>query len=306
MRRSGMKSRLSTVAMAVCCLAISGCAYLRVPRIDPTGEHVFAEPPIVTTPQYRAEPGPPAPGDDVEVILSPQVTVAPVGSEVVLVAGVLGPDGYLRTNRRLEWSLAPGGVGSFVAVGKNGPVDLLLGDFTRPKKIDNTFAVGSTSRKYLQLDRGTPTTEDDICVLRGQGWITLCSPIEGTSHVVVLAPEVHGWESRTRTAKVHWVDAQWRFPPPAINPAGTRHVFTTTVMHQTDQSPCTGWLVRYEIVDGPAAGFAPDGAATVEVATDAAGQANVEIFQNEVGPGTNRVNIQIIRPAQLGDSQGRR
>ena len=193
-----MMSRLSTVALAVCGLAISGCAYLRVPRIDPTGERIFAEPPITVPPQYGAQPGPPLPGDDVGVILSPQVTVAPVGSEVVVVAGVLGPDGYLRTNRRLEWSLAPGGVGHFVAVGKNGPVDLLLGDFNRPRKVDNTFAVGSTSRKYLQLDRGTPTTVDDVCVLRGQGWITLNSPIEGTSHVVVLAPEVHGRESRTR------------------------------------------------------------------------------------------------------------
>jgi uncharacterized repeat protein (TIGR01451 family) len=301
-----MKSRLSTAALVVYVLTASGCAYLRVPRIDPSGERIFAEPPIALAPQYRVEPGPPLPDDDVEVILSPQVTVAPVGSEVVLVAGVRGPDGYLRTNRRLEWSLAPGGVGQFVAVGKGGAVDLLLGDFNRPRKVDNTFAVGSTSRRYLQLDRGTPTTEDDICVLRGQGWITLSSPIEGTSHVVVLAPEVHGWESRTRTATVHWVDAQWCFPPPAINPAGSRHVFTTTVMHQTDQSPCVGWPVRYEIVDGPPAGFAPDGAPMVEALTDAAGQARVEIYQQEPGPGTNRINIQVIRPAALGESQGKR
>jgi len=299
-----MRSRLSTVALAVCGLAICGCAYLRVPRIDPSGERIFAEPPIVVPPEYRAEPGPPSPDDDVEVILSPQTTVAPVGSEVVLVAGVRGADGYLRSNRRLEWSLAPGEVGQFVAVGKSGPVDLLLGDFNRPRKVDNTFAVGSTSRKYLQLDRGTPTTEDDVCVLRGQGWITLSSPTEGTSHVMVFAPEVHGWEGRTRAATVHWVDAQWSFPPPAINPAGSRHVFTTTVVRHSNQSPCGGWLVRYEIVDGPPAGFAPDGTPVAEVTTDAAGQASVEIFQKEPGPGTNKVSIQIVRAASVGDSQG--
>jgi uncharacterized repeat protein (TIGR01451 family) len=300
-----MRGRLSTVALALCALAFSGCAYLRVPRIDPTGERIFAEPPLAIPPQYEAEPGPAQP-DDVGVTLSPRVTVAPVGSEVVLVAGVLGPDGYLRTNQRLEWSLARGGVGHFVAVGKNGPVDLLLGDFNRPRKVDNTFAVGSTSRKYVQLNRGTPTTEDDVCVLAGQGWITLSSPIEGTSYVTVFAPEVRGWECRTRSATVHWVDAQWSFPPPAINPAGTRHVFTTTVMRQTDQSPCGGWLVRYEIVDGPPAGFAPEGAAVAEVTTDAAGQARVEIFQKEPGPGTNRINIQLVRPARLGEPQDRR
>lgn len=300
-----MRSRLSIVALAVVGLAISGCAYLRVPRIDPTGQRIFAEPPISSTPLYRADPGPPLPDDDVEVIVSPKVTVAPVGSEIVLVAGVRGGDGYLRTNRRLEWSLAPGGAGHFVAVGKNGLVDLLLGDFNRPKKVDNTFAVGSTTREYLQLDRGTPTSEDDVCVLRGQGWITLSSPVEGTSHVTVLAPEVHGWEDRTRWATVHWVDAQWCFPPPAINPAGTRHVFTTTVVRQTDQSPCAGWPVRYEIVDGPPAGFAPDGAPMAEVATDTAGQASVEIFQKEPGPGTNKIAIQVVRPAVVGDSHGR-
>ena len=301
-----MRSRLGPVTLMLCALAISGCAYLRVPQIDPTGERVFATPPVATTPQYRAEPGPELPGDDVAVRLSPQVTVAPVGSEVVLLAGVRGGDGYLRTNRRLEWSLAPGGVGHFVAVGRNGPIDWLLGDFNRPRKIDNTFAIGSTSRKYVHLNRGTPTTTDDVCVLRGQGWITLSSPVEGTSHVAVYAPEVYAWDSRTEAATIHWVDAECGFPPPAINPAGSTHTFTTTVTRQTDRCPCVGWLVRYQILDGPAAGFAPDGARSVEVATDAAGQASVGIFQKEPGPGTNKIGIQVIRPAALGGSDGKR
>ncbi len=312
MRCSRTRSRLSVVALIVCATTTCGCAYLQVPRIDPTGERIFATPPIAATPpvaatpRYRQEPAGQLPSDDVGVTLSPSVAVAPVGSEVVLLAGVLGPDGYLRTNRRLEWSLAPGGSGHFVAVGRGGLVDLLLGDFNRPRKVDNTFAIGSTSRNYLQLNRGTSTTTDDVCVLRGQGWITLTSQIEGTSHVTVYAPEVYAWDCRTRSAVIHWVDAQWRFPPPAINPAGTRHVFTTTVMRQSDQSPCAGWRVRYEIVDGPPAGFTPDGAAAVEVETDTAGQANAEIFQKEPGPGTNKISVQVIRPAGLAGSQGKR
>jgi len=293
-----------------------------MPRIDPTGERIFAEPPLVLPPQSAAPAAPTAPGrtgpplhdlpggelswDGVEVTLAPRLIVAPVGSEVVLLAGVCGRDGYLRTNRRLEWSLAPGGVGHFVAVGRKGLVDWMLGDFNRVGKVDNTFAVGSTSRKYLRLNRGTPAASDDVCVSRGQGWITLTSPIEGTSRVTVYAPEVYGWNTRTRTATVHWVDAQWRFPPPAINPAGTTHTFTTSVMRQTDQTPCQGWLVRYEILDGPAAGFAPDGAQAVEVATDAAGQADAEIFQKQPAPGINRIGIQIFRPAALTGSDGRR
>ena len=62
----------------------------------------------------------------------------------------------------------------------------------------------------------------------------------------------------------------------------------------------------YEIVDGPPAGFAPDGAQTVEIATDATGQAGAEIYQTEPGAGTNRINIQVIRPAELGGADGKR
>ena len=296
---------VTMVAPALCALMASGCAYLRVPRIDPTGERVFVEPPIASTPQYRRQPGAACPWDDVEVTLAPQATVAPVGSEVVLTAGVCGADRILRTNRRLEWSLAPGGVGHFVAVGKKRLVDVLVGDFNCPGKIDNTLAIGTTSREYVRLDRGTPTEADDVCVLRGQGWITLTSPLEGTSYVTVFCPEVRAWDSHMQSATVHWVDAQWSLPPPAIVPAGTARVLTTTVVRRSDRLACCGWLVRYEIVGGPAAGFGPDLAQAIEVPTDAAGQANVEMSQQQPAPGTNQIAIQIVRPASPGIFGGR-
>ena len=122
------------------------------------------------------------PSDDVAVQIRPQEMVAPVGSEVVLIAGVCGPDGYLRTNRRLEWTVAPGSVGHFVAVEKNGLIDLLLGDFNRPGKIDSTYAIGSTSREYMRLNRGTCTPENDVYVLRGQGWICKCLDVNSAHH----------------------------------------------------------------------------------------------------------------------------
>jgi len=308
MTSSQVNRLLSTLTIVLCTAAVSGCACFgvpRMPRIDPSGRQFFVEPSVTPTPQRQTvSPADPSQGD-VAVTLSPRTTVAPVGSEVVLLAGVLGSDDYLRTNRRLEWSLSPGGVGHFVAVGKKDPLSFLLGDFSNPRKIDNTFAVGTTSRDYLRLDRGTVTLGDDVCVLRGQGWITLSSPVEGISSVVVYAPSVRGWSERTRTATVHWVDAQWRFPPPAISPAGSSHPLTTSVMRQSNGCPCEGWRVRYEIVDGPPAGFAPDGALAIEVMTDADGQAGVEIFQKEPGPGTNKIAIQVIRPASLGGSNGR-
>ncbi|MBL7133952.1 MAG: hypothetical protein ISS78_07640, partial [Phycisphaerae bacterium] len=280
------------VLLASVCVA-SGCANFRVPRIDPTGERVF----VAAPPRFEQQPAGRRVWDNVDLIVSPRETIAPVGSEVVLIAGVLGPDQYLTTNERVEWTMAPGGVGEIVQVGQGTWVDLLMLDFTRPKKINATWAVGSTSRKYVRLTRGTLTATDDVCVHAGQTWVAVSSPVEGTSCVTAYAPSVYGWDRHRHTAVIHWVDAQWTFPPPAINPVGTRHLFTTTVSRHTDGSPCAGWLVRYEIAEGPPAGFAPDGTQAIEVQTDQLGQATVEIFQQQPAPGTNQVNIQAIRPA---------
>ncbi len=288
------------VLMAIpCAVVLCGCAEFRVPRIDPTGQRIFAEPATA----YRDVPGGLGPWDAVELIVTPRVTVAPVGSEVVLMAGVRGQDQYLITNQRVQWSIDQGGVGEFADIQPGSWCDFLVLDFTRPHKVNATYAVGSTSRQSVRLTRGTPSTDDDVCVRSGQTWISVTSPVEGTSSVTAFSSSVYGWEQRKQTATIHWVDAQWRFPPPAINPAGTRHVFTTTVMRQTDQSPCAGWRVRYRIVDGPAAGFAPDGSQTVEVPTNAMGQASAEIFQQRPAPGTNRVGIEVIRPASHGAQQ---
>jgi len=303
MRRSQMRNRSTALAVMVCALVVCGCTNLQTPRIDPSGEHLFARGPGEVNPSYRDVPGSLFPRDSTELILMPQVTVVPVGSEVVLLAAVRGPDQYLRTNQRVEWMLEPGGVGQFVEVDRGSWTDLLLLDFTWPRKIDNTTAVGTTSRNYLRLTRGTPNPADDVHVLRGQTWITVTSTVEGASHVTAHAPGMAGWESRKQSAVIHWIDAQVCYPPPAINPAGTRHVFTTTVTRQTDQSPCANWLVRYEICGGPAAGFAPDGAQVIEVPTDGSGQASVEIFQQQPAPGTNNIGIQVIRPALPGDGQ---
>jgi uncharacterized repeat protein (TIGR01451 family) len=275
-----------------------------MPRIDPTGEHVFAqELPMAARADYHDLPGGQLRCDDVAVTLSPRSIVYPVGAEAVMVAGVRGPDKYLMTNRRLEWSLAAGSVGSFVDIGKNDFCDVLRGDFNSPKIVNSTYAIGSTSREALRLTKGTCSTADDVYVLDGQGWITVTSPVEGTSYVTVYAPEVYPWDARTQSAAIHWVDAQCRFPPPSINPAGTKHTFTTTVMRQSNQCPCVGWRVRYQISCGPEAGFSPSGAATAEVLTDQAGQASVEIFQKQPAAGTNNICIQVMRPPDARGEQ---
>lgn len=298
MRRGTKGGRPTALAVAVCAILVGGCAQLNVPRIDPTGERIFAEPLVSPAPAY---PGPsgasPQSWDRVDVVVGPRQTVAAVGSEVIVLAGVLGADDYLRTNERVEWTLEPGGAGQFVDLGRGTPMDLLVGDFTRPRIVNSRFAIGSTSRRYLRLTRGTATPADDVFVQSGQAWIAVTSPAEGISRVTAYAPNVYLWDRQRQTATIHWVDAQWCFPPPAINPAGTRHVLTTTVTRQTNQSPWAGWLVRYEILDGPAAGFSPSGARVIEVPTDSLGAASAEIFQEQPAPGTNKIGIQVIRPA---------
>jgi uncharacterized repeat protein (TIGR01451 family) len=318
MWRSWTTGWLTLAAGIFCAAGIAGCNSFQTSGIDPTGEHFFSPPPppcvVATAPagpypsneRYFDDPMGPLSYDDVAVLIEPREVVAPVGSEMVIVAGVLGPDGYLRTNRRLEWSIAQGSVGQFVAVEPGGFVDPFLLDFNWPRIVNATTAVGSTSRSNVRLNRGTPTPDDDKFVRRGQGWISLTSPLEGTSYVNVVAPEVYNWDARRKTAIVHWVDAVPQYPPPAINPAGTKHVFTTTVTRSSNQSPCENWIVRYEIVDGPPAGFLPTGAPSVEVRTNPSGQACVEIVQKQPASGVNRIAIQVIRPADAPGAGGQR
>ncbi len=298
--------RPTALVVAVCALGVCGCAGARFPRIDPSGERILAPSGGYSAPRYLEVPGPVRASDCTELAVTPQEIVSPIGMEVVLVASVRGQDQYMRTNERVEWTLAPGGVGHFVDLDKATAIDYLVGDFTRPRKVDARFAITSTSRQYLRLSRGTPALNDDVCIRPGQAWVSITSPVEGTSVVTAYAPSVYGWDRRTRSATIHWVDAQWTLPSPAISPAGSRHVLVTTVTRQRDQSPCVGWRVRYQIVEGPVAALGPAGATTAEVSTDEAGQAKVEIFQPQPAPGTNRVAICVIRPAEVSGSAGKR
>ena len=295
--------------LAACALGIgllrggtySARAWSGLPRIDPSGERIFL-PPEGTDPDGRLLPS----DGNVALYVHPREVVAPIGSEVILVATVVGADGYTSTNERVEWSIAAGGVGEFVQVGKGGWINWLVLDFTWARKLCNTFAITSTLRRPVRLTRGTTDMQDDVLVQPGQVWVSVSSPIEGASYVSAFAPSVAPWGQRRQSARIHWVDAQWTFPAPSIQPAGSRHTLTTTVLGRSDGRPRRGWLVRYEILDGPTAGFAPDGARVVEVATNEAGQANVELFQAQPSPGSNRIQIQILRPSAGGGPESPR
>ena len=297
MDRIGYRARWPLAMLALGALIATGCAYGRLPRIDPSGERLFIPGPLV----YEPEPSPPLPHHErhqmVKLTLAPGKIIAPVGSEVVLLATVCGADGCMYANQEVEWMLAPGGAGQFIALGRKSPLDWLVGFSAWPRKVNSAYAIGVTSSRYLSLTRGTPTPSDDLPVQRGQAWISLTSPVEGVSFVTAHAPSVHAWDGHVQTAIVHWVDAEFVYPPPAINPAGSKHVFTTTVTRHSTHAPAPGWRVRYEITGGPPAGFSPDGAKVVEIPTDELGQASAEIYQLEPTPGTNTIGIQVIRPA---------
>ncbi len=308
------------------------------PRIDPTGDHIFlhgnsAPPPLapvivgpvvpppgtapIVTPPPVVTPGLPAAGVAIPpalppdgaaaalvppsgVSMTPTQVVASVGSEVLMIATVVGQNGTMLSGERVEWTIAQGGVGQFISPGRRGGLDFI--DMLRglPQKVNNTYVVNSTVTLNTTVDRGTPNPADDVPIRSGQAWVTVSSPVEGNTFVSAYAPNVKGWDQRQQTGTIYWVDAQWSFPPPANIPVGARHSFTTTLTRQTDASPLAGYVVRYEIAGGPDAGFSPDGSSAIEIVTGETGQATAEIFQKAATAGSNTVSIQVVRPAGAG------
>jgi uncharacterized repeat protein (TIGR01451 family) len=230
--------------------------------------------------------------------VTPDRVMAPVGSEVVLKSGICGADGYLVANQRVEWLLTPGGTGQFADLGDREQFQVLRLPWNMARKIDNTYAVGSTSAAPVCLHRGTPDPADDVQILRGDAWITVTSASEGVSHVTAFTPAISDWNLRKATATIYWVDAQWVLPASTIVPAGRPHVLTTTVMRRTDGAPLAGWLVRYEVPGGASLGYG--GGNVADVATDAAGRASVEVSPTDVGGGSTTVGITVVRPPQAG------
>ena len=247
------------------------------------------------------------PWDDVAVLIEPRETVAPVGSEVVLIAGVLGPDGYLRTNRRLEWSVAPGSVGEFVAVEQGRHLDLLLGDFNWPRKINATTAVGSTSRSNVRLNRGTGTPEDDKFV----------RPRPRLDHAHLAAgrhqPRHRGSARGVQLGRPHQVGhGSLGGCRGAISAAGDQSGGHEARIHHHGDAALEPVAVR-ELDRSVrnrrrSAGrlSRPSDAVATEVRTNSAGQACAEIVQKQPASGVNKICIQVIRPADAPGAGGQR
>lgn len=347
-------------ALVVCTLAGGGCAGLRVPRIDPTGERVFVrpqnrvpaaslaagssfgnvqappvftdpvfpQPPMQTQPALAAGPVvgaplpmgtfpagpistaqpllggvPPIPQD--KLTITPERVLAPVGSEVLLRAGICTREGFLLANQRIDWMLAARDAGQFVQLGGRGWLQSPLLPWNKSKKVDNHFATGYTASVPLCITRGTADPSDDVQIRRGDAWVSVTSAIEGTSHLTAFTPAIESWQGRRASATIYWVDVEWTFPPPAVTGSSGPQVLTTTVTRQTDKQPLQGWIVRYEVADGGGAFRRNGSQQTVEVTTGADGRASVEVTPTN-SAGSSQITMQLVRPPRLHGSDAPR
>ncbi|KLU05291.1 Conserved repeat domain protein [Rhodopirellula islandica] len=243
-------------------------------------------------------------GDRGCILLTPQKIVAPVGGEVMLLSGICGTDGYLLTGEPLEWMMTRDSVGNIIEVGDDDPG--LVHRLTKvpvAKKESPGFARGVTSTKEMVVTRGNASAADDIKLEKGQTYITVSSPSEGTSHVTVLAPDSDCWDQRKATATIYWVDARWQFPSPQRVQAGTVVDLVTRVTRAQGSLPARGWKVRYEIMNPELATFAGTGGSSfVEVNVDDSGDARATLEPVAGTSGNAIIDVRVIRPGGTSDN----
>ena len=247
-----------------------------------------------------------------QLLLTPTRIVAPVGGEVILLAGVCGKDEYLVTNEPIEWMLSPKSVGEFVEVGDDAKGQRRTSFFRKddsPKveKLGVDFARGRTSREASNITRGTSTKADDLPVRKGQTWISLTSPSEGISKVTALAPDSDVWDQRRQTATIYWLDATWQFPEPQFALSRDSVRLVTRVLRAEGSIPAEGWRVRYRILNPDLARFLPQQAEVADVDVNKDGTAAVDIAIGQqpgvqVPHGTAIVEIEVVRPAKADDN----
>lgn len=234
-----------------------------------------------------------------ELLVTPSKIVAPVGSEVVVLAGICGADGYFVTNQPVELTLSQDSVGQIIDY-QGRPTNKLPRFFAaKATKTSGDFLTLNTSRKEEWIKRGTPTKVDDIHVEKGQSWLTVSSASPGTSYITAVAPNAEAWDKRLKSMEIQWVDALWTLPAPATATAGAKYPLITNIRQTQDGLGVGNWKVRYEIAGGAPAQFLPSGSQTAEVLTGPNGNASVEIQQpsTEIGPGTTFIRADVIRPA---------
>jgi uncharacterized repeat protein (TIGR01451 family) len=254
------------------------------PYLLPTGDIIrtHAKP---IGPGYYADFDPHA----CQIVVRPLNATNPVRTQHVLIATVLDAKGNPRRDRRVEWMVE--GVGNIMEVDESGVWP------GRGYKVDNKYAVSYTNYCEHRITRGNANPNDDFVVRPGQTWCVVSSAVEGDTHVTAYAPGVYDWDRGRVTVTCRWVDAAWRFPDPAVVPAGTEHALTTRVFRHSDQQPLTGYRVRYRLLnDDPPATLLPTRTPEAVATSDLSGNASVSLVQMAPKPGVNRIGIEVIRP----------
>lgn len=234
-----------------------------------------------------------------ELLVTPSKIVAPVGSEVVVLAGICGADGYFVTNQPIEMTLSQDSVGQIIDFQGRSTSKFPRILPAKATKTSGDYLTLNTSKKEENIKRGTPTKVDDIHVEKGQSWLTVSSASPGTSYITAMAPHAEAWDKRLKSMEIQWVDALWTLPTPATATAGAKYPLITSIRQTQDGLGVGNWKVRYEIAGGAPAQFLPSGSQSAEVITGPNGNASVEIQQpnTEIGPGTTFVRVDIIRPS---------
>jgi uncharacterized repeat protein (TIGR01451 family) len=221
------------------------------------------------------------------LVVRPEDGTSPVRSSVVVIATIYDEKGQPRRNRRVEWMLE--GAGNIVEVDESGYFP------GRGYKVDNKYAVSYTDYFEHRITRGNDNPNDDFAIRPGQSWCVITSSVEGDTHLTVYAPEIHNWEKGKIHINYHWVDAQWATPPAVAVPTGAPHLLTTNITRHTDHQPLAGYRVRYRILDGPPAVFLPSRTSEAVAVSDLRGNAGLQLVQQQPGPGSNRIAVEIIR-----------
>lgn len=229
--------------------------------------------------------------------VDPDRTVARVGTEVVLRAGLCGLDGYLVTKQPIEWTVSQESAGHIVSVGdaSSSLTSFLPTSFygNNTRKYSGNYAVGKTSTTRERITRGTKNVQDDFDLAKGENWLSVTSPEAGVSHITVWAPNATNWDQRRKTVTINWVDAQWQFAEPVVVASGRPATLVTRVRRQSGAG-AESMKVRYEIEDDRAEFVG--GGYVREVLVDTRGDATVELIQSGAQGGAVRVNMTLIRP----------
>lgn len=225
----------------------------------------------------------------------PLDSTQPVRTPCLLVASVLDAKGQPLKGRRIDWTLD--GVGQLAEIDEGGLFPWI------GRKKDNKQATTYTDHRQHRIKRGSDP-KDDVIIRPGQSWIIVNSAVEGETAITVHAPSISDKEKNRAYVNCRWLDAGWRFPAPVAAAQATEQTLTTSVFRLIDQQPLGNYRVRYRVLDGPQAIFLQSRAAELVTVTDARGNATVSLVQMTPQPGTNRIGIEIFRPADaaLGGS----